>query len=317
MEEATKTTTTMSGVGLPSFPVNARVILHGLSKSPNLNGKLGVVVTALNQEGRQGVKIDGEKETVAVNPSNLRLHDDYDRFPKAPDQPTCPICFLTLPFDECCFFNTCCGKIVCTGCMYQIARVNNSCAYCREPLDREGRQTVPRLKNLIERSKNPMAFYSMALIYLDGEFVDKDPRKEIEMLHISADLACPEAAFKLAVYYRVGYPQGGIEANQSKLIEYLEIAAYKGGYPRAWHQLGLHYDTEGDFHSAVYHFRMAAAYGDEAALGRVVQGFYYGNINREDHDATLKAYCKARDDIDSDDRRKAKELMEANGQKKK
>ena len=311
----------MSGVGLPSYPVNARVILHGLIKSPNLNGKLGVVVKALNQEGRQGVKIDGEKETVGVKPSNLRLHDDYDKFPKAPDRPTCPICFLTLPFDNKGYlFIACCGQNVCMGCMYQIARVNSannvSCAYCREPLVLvEGGQTIPRLKTLIARSKNPTAFFVMSTLYSNGEFVDKDPRKEIEMLHISADLACPEAAFKLAVYYRVGYPQGGIEANQSKFIEYLEIAAYKGGYPRAWHQLGLHYDTEGDFHSAVYHFRMAAAYGDEAALGRVVQGFYYGNINREDHDATLKAYYKARDDIDSDDRRKAKELMEANGQK--
>lgn len=54
-----------------SFPVEARVVLHGLVKSPTLNGKTGCVKSALTN-GRQHVYIDEDSKSVALKPANLK-----------------------------------------------------------------------------------------------------------------------------------------------------------------------------------------------------------------------------------------------------
>jgi len=54
------------------FPVESRVVLCGLVNAPNLNGKVGVVRSSLNSNGRYSVFIKDEKQTVGVKPSNLQ-----------------------------------------------------------------------------------------------------------------------------------------------------------------------------------------------------------------------------------------------------
>lgn len=55
-----------------TFPVEARVILQGLLKAPDLNGKKGVVRSGLSSTGRHTVYIKALDKSVGLKPSNLR-----------------------------------------------------------------------------------------------------------------------------------------------------------------------------------------------------------------------------------------------------
>jgi hypothetical protein len=57
-----------------SFPLETRVILHGLLKTPNLNGMTGIIRSGLS-DGRQRVNIEGTAKTAAIKPDNLKLDD--------------------------------------------------------------------------------------------------------------------------------------------------------------------------------------------------------------------------------------------------
>ena len=54
------------------FPFETRVILHGLQKAPELNGKLGIVRSEMNDAGRYSVFIKDENKTVGLKPTNLQ-----------------------------------------------------------------------------------------------------------------------------------------------------------------------------------------------------------------------------------------------------
>ncbi len=53
------------------FPTEARVILHGLQKAPDLNGKKGVVRSDLSSAGRHTVYIEELDKSVGLKPTNL------------------------------------------------------------------------------------------------------------------------------------------------------------------------------------------------------------------------------------------------------
>jgi uncharacterized protein YjeT (DUF2065 family) len=59
---------------LDCFPLKSRVVLQGLVKAPELNGKIGVVTSALNN-GRQSVhvQLESESKTVGLKPANLKF----------------------------------------------------------------------------------------------------------------------------------------------------------------------------------------------------------------------------------------------------
>ncbi|KAG7361747.1 hypothetical protein IV203_036848 [Nitzschia inconspicua] len=56
----------------PDFPLESRVILHGLVNAPELNGKVGIIRSTLNDAGRQSVYLQDEKKTVGLKPTNLK-----------------------------------------------------------------------------------------------------------------------------------------------------------------------------------------------------------------------------------------------------
>jgi hypothetical protein len=57
-----------------SFPLETRVILHGLLKTPYLNGMTGTIRAELS-DGRHRVYIEGTAKTAAIKPDNLKLDD--------------------------------------------------------------------------------------------------------------------------------------------------------------------------------------------------------------------------------------------------
>jgi hypothetical protein len=60
-----------AATAVESFPLEARVILHGLVKAPALNGKRGVVKSSLNAAGRYTVLVEDDGKTVSLKPANL------------------------------------------------------------------------------------------------------------------------------------------------------------------------------------------------------------------------------------------------------
>ena len=65
-----------------------------------------------------------------------RSWSDEDLFKEPPLRDECPICFLLLPFDRLMIrFQSCCGKVVCDGCIYENYMKNNRliCPFCRAP----------------------------------------------------------------------------------------------------------------------------------------------------------------------------------------
>jgi hypothetical protein len=56
-----------------SFPLKARVVLYGLVKAPDLNGKTGVVQSAISGDGRQNIRV--MNKIVALKTSNLKYEE--------------------------------------------------------------------------------------------------------------------------------------------------------------------------------------------------------------------------------------------------
>ena len=94
------------------------------------------------------------------------LHDEK-LFRVPPPREDCPICFLPLPLDvgqtE---FKSCCGKIICSGCIYAMAMEDikkgkkkeemGMCAFCRTLRPISNEEKVKRLKGQMEKD-NAMA----------------------------------------------------------------------------------------------------------------------------------------------------------------
>mmetsp|Transcript_8944 Transcript_8944/g.19327 ORF Transcript_8944/g.19327 Transcript_8944/m.19327 type:complete len:526 (+) Transcript_8944:109-1686(+) len=69
---STKTNTDEASPPVANFPTEARVILQGLVKAPDLNEKKGIVRSGLSSTGRHTVYIEELDKSVALKPSNLR-----------------------------------------------------------------------------------------------------------------------------------------------------------------------------------------------------------------------------------------------------
>jgi hypothetical protein len=70
--------TQSSALGQPSivaFPLEARVAIHGLGKTPKLNGMTGIIRSGLSLDGCQRVYVEGTAKTAAIKPANLQLED--------------------------------------------------------------------------------------------------------------------------------------------------------------------------------------------------------------------------------------------------
>jgi hypothetical protein len=69
-----KTQSPLLGQRTVPFPLEARVIIHGLVKKPYVNGMTGIILSGLS-DGRQRVYIEGTAKTATIKPDNLKLDD--------------------------------------------------------------------------------------------------------------------------------------------------------------------------------------------------------------------------------------------------
>jgi len=120
-----------------------------------------------------------------------KLHDEK-LFKQPPPDEDCPICMILLPSlgPTGKKYKTCCGKVICSGCVYapvydnQGNKVDNQkCPFCRIPTPYTDEEAVQREKKRVELD-DPIAIYNLGCYYRDGsEGFPQDYGKALELYH--------------------------------------------------------------------------------------------------------------------------------------
>jgi len=218
------------------------------------------------------------------------LHD-IELFKQPPPPEDCPICMLRLPtLLSGSKYNSCCGKMVCTGCDYAVAIrdvVEQKCPFCRTP--------APESKDVIQRAEkrvalgDAQAIYSLGCYYDNGSFgLSQSRAKALELWNRAAKMGCSKAFFSIGV----AFDDGTIICNE-KAIHCYELAAM-GGDSQARYNLGGFELAKGNFDRALKHFILAArggdGGGDDDSLIRIQEMFKEGVATKEDYTQALRAY---------------------------
>ena len=183
---------------------------------------------------------------------------------------------------------------------------NKKCPYCRKlaPTSNEGH--IERTKKLIE-SGNAKAIHMLGTTYMDGMYgMPQDYQKAKELYLKAAALGCVEAYHTLGILYQNGQ---GVERDTKKAIYYLELSAI-GGDVEGRYNLALIEEHNGNYNRAYRHFILSERAGDNDSLDKVKSGFVAGHVAKDDYASTLRAYQKSRDEMRSEARDKARKERE-------
>jgi len=242
-----------------------------------------------------------------------RVAELYDeKLFKEPPREECPICFLILPHFTQTVFQSCCGKIICNGCILAMedSEGKDLCAFCRTPPASTDEETIKRVKNLMDKGVGG-AFFLLAGYYARGMCgIPQDFQKANELFLKAGELGCAFGYYNLGNSYRVGM---GVEMDKKKAQHYFELAAMMGDI-RARNNLGCLEGEVGNQKRAFKHYIIAARAGHESSLDTVKRVFMVGGVTKDEYANTLRAHHERRDEMKSDERdRAAERLSFANG----
>ena len=230
------------------------------------------------------------------------LHEEQLFKEVEPDE--CPICLLSLSGAERTeTFQTCCGKIICSGCSYamKMSEGKDLCAFCRTPPATSSKEETKRIHKLMDNG-NGEAYYLLAGYYADGAVgMPQDHQKANELYLKGGELGSATAYYNLGNSYRQGR---GVERDMKKTKYYYELAAM-GGCLEARNNLGCMEGDAGNYHRAMKHFVIAAKTGYKSSMEGVKRGFQMGFVTKDDYANTLRAYQKSLDETKSDQRDEA------------
>jgi len=191
---------------------------------------------------------------------DAQLHDEK-LFEEPPPREDCPICLLPLPLNAAEIqFKTCCGKLICYGCIYAMCveamrkgkkeEEVEMCPYCRKRASTSDEERVKGINKLMEKG-NGNAFYNLSGFYAQGiNGMQQDMSKANELLLKAGVFGCAEAYCKLGNSYHIGQ---GVEIDKKKAKHYWELAAMKEDVS-ARNNLGLLEGKAGNHHRAMKHF---------------------------------------------------------------
>jgi TPR repeat protein len=176
----------------------------------------------------------------------------------------------------------CCGKSVCSGCIYSFAKSGNDdkCPFCNS--DRGNRTEEENNEDLMKRveANDPASICLLAGNYHDGRrgFL-QDNNKAMELWMRAADLGCSQAHFRLGdVYYKGG---------DMKKAKFHNEAAALAGHEVARSALGIIEAEAGNIERAIKHWTIGASYGDYQAMAALITLYENGLASRESIDSTL------------------------------
>ena len=213
-------------------------------------------------------------------------------FQQPPLGEDCPICFLTLPsFMTGSKYKTCCGKIICSGCIYAVIKMDDDakCPFCRVPTPESCEETVERIMKRV-KVDDAEAIRNLGCHYNEGERgLPQDRAKALDLWHRAAELGCAESYRSIANSYHFGR---GVETDMKKAKHYWELAAI-GGDPMARYNLGLFEDNAaGNTNRALKHHMIAAGCGDNESLMEIREFYVNGHATKDDYTKALRAYQK-------------------------
>ena len=235
------------------------------------------------------------------------LHEEA-LFKEHPPNEECPICMQPLPHEpNVSSFMSCCGKTICSGCIYSIemeSKAKDLCAFCRTPHSSSYEEEIERINKLIDKG-NGEAYYSLGGGYLNGELgLPQDMTKATELFLKAGELGYAEGYYNCGVNYCTGR---GVEVDMKKANYYFELAAMNG-HIKSRHNLGAYEGNDDNYHRATKHYIIAAKAGYDASLERVKIGYKLGLVTKDEYASTLRAYHERRKEMKSDMRDEAKEM---------
>ena len=245
------------------------------------------------------------------------LHDEA-LFKEPPPPEDCPICFLPLPHDVGeTNFQSCCDKVICIGCIYEMDVVHGRgkiglCPFCRKPDTSSGSEEENvRIKKLMDVN-NADAFYKLAGCYFRGvEGMPQDMAKANELYLKAGELGCAVAYYNLGNSY---YNGNGVDVDEKKAKHYFELSAMNGDVDARYNVAGME-GRAGNYDRAYKHFVLSARAGHKDSLDAVKEGFMDGIVTKDEYANTLRAYQKIRDEMKSGDRDKAEAFYQRRGRR--
>jgi len=233
---------------------------------------------------------------------------DEKLFADPPPPEDCPICFIVLPILEEIQFKSCCGKVLCGGCIHAMNESREGkdlCAFCRTALPRSCEEEVKRVKKLME-SNNACAFLRLASYYAQGVCgLTQNYQKANELYLKGGELGCADAYYNLGQSFSNGT---GMVVDLKKAQQYWELAAM-GGHVEARHNLGVWEQRAGNISRAFKHYIMAAKLGDKDSLGAVKDGYKNEIVTKDEYASILRAHQQRLDGVKS----VARDRAEASG----
>jgi len=99
---------------------------------------------------------------------------DEKMFKQPPPNEDCPICYLRLPIegDQNRRYQSCCGKMLCYGCVYAntVAAADtekHKCVFCRTAVSSSDEMLIERMKKRVE-ANDAVAMYNLGTYYHKG-----------------------------------------------------------------------------------------------------------------------------------------------------
>lgn len=228
--------------------------------------------------------------------------------PKSTHLGECPLCFLPMPTDRNqIIMNSCCSRLQCNGCAYAHQKrekrlgLEQSCAFCRKPLQKNKEEEIIANKMGRVKTNNTVAIHALGCHYeKKGDY-----EKAFEYYMKAAGKGNADAHFLLSTWYEEGK---GVEKNFEKEVYHLEEAA-KRGHLGARHNLAQYESISGNTEIAVKHYIIGANLGDDGALEAVKTSFALGFVSKEDFEATLRGHQAAVDATKSKQREEAEKAI--------
>lgn len=269
---------------------------------------------------------DLKEGTLLISDIEAMQSDTPDLWNPPPTK-ECPICNHALPHrgfmgGHCEVY--CCGKDICMACKYfhesftvetnaereikGLPELDLTCAFCRAPkgCKKEG---IKYLECRIAKN-DPDAMMQMARCYHNGECgleVNKDA--SVDLIRRASALGSSEALGRVAYLYLSGI---GCEPNEAKAKELMEEAAAYGCLMSRIN-LGVHAYKSGNPELAAKHWRIGAAHGDEFFRDKLEMLFKDGVVSETEHNASKRAFQKAREEMATEARMKYAAILRSRG----
>ena len=251
---------------------------------------------------------------------NVTPLSDEELFKQPPQKEDCPICFLRIPSLEGGErYFSCCGKIICSGCVYANAKFTihgsngilslseeHQCPFCRTPMQESDKELRKRLQTRVEMN-DPRAMLNLGCGYDQGIYgCPRNHHKALELWHRAGELGYAQAYNNIGTSFCKGE---GVERDMKKAMYYLGLAAICGDVESRFN-LGFLETQEGNMDRALRHYMIAVESGDTYSLKKIKQLFTDGHATKDDYTKALRMHQAYLDEIRSDPRDKVAALDE-------